>query len=353
MTARFVVYLASCLLVSIACSAARAVEPRPEVVTAAALHGPERSARLLALAKEEGTLNLYATMGQEQISAISSRFEKKYGIKINLWRASSEVVARRTLTEAQGNRFEVDVIESNSPELETLYREQLIQPVQTPFSAAMMREAIPLHGAWLGARINVFVQAYNTDRVKAADVPKTFRDLADPRWQGKIAAEADNIDWFATVARELGEAQTVSLFQDIVRTNGVSMRKGHPVLASMLAAGDVSLVLSTYNYFVDKLRKDKGAPVAWTVLEPGIARISGVALARRARHPNAAVLFVDFMLSDAQQLFPAMDLIPANQGAGALPRNVKWRFVDPNMVIDDSEKWGKLYQQVFSGTPVK
>lgn len=350
---RFVVYLVSCLFVSIACSAARAVEPRPEVVTAAGLRGPERGARLLALAKEEGALNLYATMGQEQISAVSARFEKKYGIKVNLWRASSEVVARRALTEAQGNRFEVDVIESNSPELETLYREQLIHPVQTPFSAAMVREAIPLHGAWLGARINVFVQAYNTDRVKADDVPKTFRDLADPRWKGKIAAEADNVDWFATMARELGEAQAVSLFQDIVRTNGVSLRKGHPVLASMLAAGDISLVLSTYNYFVDKLRKDKGAPVAWTVLEPGIARVSGVALARRARHPNAAVLFVDFMLSDAQQLFPGMDLIPARQGADALPHAVKWRFVDPNMVVDDPEKWGKLYQQVFGGTPVK
>ena len=162
--------------------------------------------------------------------------------------------------------------------------------------------------------------------------------------------EADNVDWFATVARELGEAQTVSLFQDIVRANGVSMRKGHPVLASMLAAGDVSLVLSTYNYFVDKLRKDKGAPVAWTVLEPGIARISGVALARRARHPNAAVLFIDFMLSDAQQLFPALDLIPANRGTDGLPRNVKWKFVDPNTVINESEKWSKLYQQVFSAT---
>ena len=95
MSVRFAVYLASFLILSIACSAVRAVNPRPEVVTAAGLRGPERSARLLALAKEEGALNLYATMGQEQISAVASLFEKKYGIKVNLWRASSEVVARR------------------------------------------------------------------------------------------------------------------------------------------------------------------------------------------------------------------------------------------------------------------
>ena len=332
---------------------ARAVESRPEVVEAAMLRGPERAERLLSLARQEGALNLYATMGQEQMSFIVARFEKKYGIKVNLWRASSESVARRTITEAQGNRFEVDVIESNSPELETLHREQLIQPVQTPFSSAMLSEANPAHGAWLGARINVFVQAYNTDKVKAEDVPKTFRDLADPRWKGKIAAEADNVDWFATVSREMGEAQAQALFQDIVRVNGVSMRKGHPVLASMLAAGDVSLVLSTYNYFVDKLRKDKGAPVAWTVLEPGIARVSGVALARRARHPYAAVLFIDFMLSDAQALFPALDLISASRGAEGLPRNVKWKFVDPNRVINESEKWTRQYQHVFGGSTAK
>ena len=347
-------FLLFCALTSVLTTlGARAVEPRPEVVEAAMLRGPERTERLLALAKQEGALNLYATMGQEQMSFIAARFEKKYGIKVNLWRASSESVARRTITEAQGSRFEVDVIESNSPELETLHREQLIQPVHTPFAAAMLREANPAHGTWLGARINVFVQAYNTEKVKAEDVPRTFRDLADPRWKGKIAAEADNVDWFATVARELGEAQAVALFQDIVRTNGVSMRKGHPVLASMLAAGEVSLVLSTYNYFVDKLRKDKGAPVAWTVLEPGIARVSGMALARRARHPNAAVLFIDFMLSDAQALFPGLDLISAIQGADSLPRNVKWKFVDPNMVINESDKWTRQYQHVFGGSTAR
>lgn len=353
MNSRIALSLAFGLFSAFAISDTHAVEPTAEVVEAASLQGPDRTERLVAMAKKEGVINLYATMGQEQMTVIASAFEKKYGIKVNLWRASSENVARRTITEAQGNRFEVDVIESNSPELETLHREQLAQPVKTPFAAAMMREAIPVHGAWLGARINIFVQAYNTEKVKRDDIPKTWRDLADPKWKGKMAAEIDNTDWFATVVREMGEAQAVSLFQDIVRTNGVSMRKGHPVLASMVAAGDVSLVLSTYNYFIDKLRKDKGAPVSWTVLEPGIARISGVALARRARHPHAAVLFVDFMLSEAQSLFPGLDLIPANRSMGGLPQNVTWKFVDPAMLLSEAEKWTRLYQQVFTAQVIR
>jgi iron(III) transport system substrate-binding protein len=353
MNQRLVQYLACGLISAFAIAEARAVEPTADVVAAAAMQGPDRTERLVAMAKKEGALSLYVTMGQEQMSVIAAAYEKKYGIKVSLWRASSETVARRAITEAQGNRFEVDVIESNSPELESLYREQLVQPVKTPLAAAMIPEALPAHGAWLGARINVFVQAYNTEKVKREDIPRTYRDLADPKWKGKLAAETDNVDWFAAVVREMGEPQAVALFQDIVRTNGMSMRKGHPVLASMVAAGDVSLALSTYNYFIDKLRKDKGAPVAWTVLEPAIARVSGVALARRARHPHAAVLFVDFMLSEAQSLFPGLDLIPAVRGMSGLPQNVQWKFVDPAALLNESGKWTALYQYVFAAQGVR
>lgn len=348
MISRTSLYFALGLVTAFSIGSARAVEPRAEVVEAATLHGPDRHERLVAAARQEGSLTLYATMGQEQISAIAAAFEKKYGVKVNLWRASSETVARRAITEARGNRFEVDVIESNSPEMEAFHREKLSQRVTSPFTAAIIPEALPAHGEWLGVRVNLFVQAYNTNKVKPEDVPSTYRDLVDPKWKGKIAAEMDNVDWFATVVSAMGEQKGVALFQDMARTSGVSLRKGHPVLASMTAAGEVSLVLSTYNYFIDKLRKTKGAPVAWTVLEPAVARTSGVTLARRAPHPNAAVLFVDFMLSDAQAMFPSLDLIPVIRSMEGMPKQVKWKFVDPVKILDESDKWSKLYQQVFN-----
>ena len=326
-----------------------AIEASGEVATAAELAGPERGERLLAKARAEGKLNLYATMGQEQIGVLAAEFEKKYSIKVNIWRANSESVLRRAVTEAKGGRFEVDVIESNGFELESLQIEQLAQPINTPYAAQMIAEAQPAHREWIGNRANLFVFAYNSQKVSRDELPKSYADLLDPRWKGRLAAESDNIDWFFTVGQTLGEERTVKLFSDIVRTNGVQLRKGHPLLASLAASGEVTAVMATYNYFIDKLRKEKSAPVAWVAVAPAIARISGLALSRRAPHPYAAMLFIDFMLTDAQRMLPAMDLIPASRSEKGLPTGVDWKFVNPAELVKQSEKWGRLYQQVFAG----
>ena len=327
---------------------ALAIEASRDVVLAAELKGADRGEKLLAKARAEGTLNLYATMGQEQITVLATAFEKKYGIKVNIWRANSEGVLRRAVTEARGNRFEADVIETNGFELESLHLEQLIQPIETPYASRMIPEAQPQHREWIGNRANLFVFAYNTTRFRPEELPKSYVDLLDPRWKGKLSAEADNIDWFFTVGRELGEERAIKLFSDIVRANGMQLRKGHPLLASLAASGEVTSVLATYNYFIDKLRKEKAAPVAWNAVVPAVARISGLAMPRRAPHPYAAMLFIDFMLSDAQRMLPAMDLIPADRDEKGLPAGVDWKFVNPAELVKQSEKWSRLYQQVFS-----
>ena len=340
--------LACALAVQFLPASTGAIEASREVTIAAELKGADRSERLLAKARAEGVLNLYATMGQEQISVLAAEFEKKYGIKVNIWRANSESVLRRAVTEAKGARFEVDVIESNGFELESLHMEQLSQAIDTPFAAQMIAEALPAHREWIGNRANLFVFAFNTQKVRRDELPKTYADLLDPRWKGRLAAEADNVDWFFTVGRELGEDRAVKLFSDIARNNGLQLRKGHPLLASLTASGEVTAVTATYNYFIDKLRKEKSAPVAWVAVAPAIARISGVALSRRAPHPYAAMLFIDFMLSDAQRMLPAMDLIPASRAERGLPAGIDWKFVDPAELVKQSEKWSRLYQQVFS-----
>lgn len=324
------------------------IEASREVASVAEMKGGDRHERLLAKARAEGVVNLYATMGQEQINVLAAAFEKKYAIKVNLWRANSENVLRRAVTEAKGGRFEVDVIETNGYELESLSAEQLVQPLETPFATQMIREAQPAHREWIGNRANLFVFAFNTEKVRREDLPKTYADLLNPRWKGKLSAEADNVDWFFTVGRELGEDAAVKLFTDISRVNGLQLRKGHPLLASLAASGEVTSVMATYNYFVDKLRKEKAAPVDWVAVAPAVARISGVAMSRRAPHPHAAMLFIDFMLSDAQALMPAMDLIAANAAQRGLPAGVLWKFVDPAELVKQSEKWSRLYQQVFS-----
>src|SRR5260221_13204957 len=109
--------LAGAFAAILAVFAAMAIEPTREVKTAAMLQGADRNVQLLVKARAEGVLNLYATMGQEQISVLAAEFEKKYGIKVNIWRANSESGLRRTVTEARGGRFVVGVIESDGVEV--------------------------------------------------------------------------------------------------------------------------------------------------------------------------------------------------------------------------------------------
>ncbi len=322
-----------------------AVNPVSVLEEIAVYEGADRQQRLLAGAKKEGSLNLYATMILEHTTLIAEAFEKKYGIKVNIWRSSSENVLQRTITEAQGRRFNVDVVETNSPELESLHREKLVQPVKSPYTADLIPQAVPPHHEWVGARLNIFVQAYNTDKVKQEELPKSYEDLLDPRWKGRLGIEAANVDWFATLMKERGEEKGLALFKKLIATNGASVRKGHPLLISLVASGEIPLALSTYSYLIDRLKKEKAAPIEWFVIPPTIARVSGVAIARKAPHPHAALLFYDFMLSDVQPLLLKLDSIPASKKLASYPAGTV-KFIDPVMLLDEQDKWVKLYEQI-------
>src|SRR4029078_7497607 len=148
------------------------------------------------------------------------------------------------------------------------------------------------HGEWVGTRLNVFVQAYNTGLVKKEDLPKTWEDLANPKWKGKLGIEQEDADWLQGEFAQVGEARATSVFKDIVATNGISVRKGHTLLTQLVVSGEIPLALTVYNYKAEQLKK-KRAPIEWFTIGPAIARPNGIAMAKQAPHPHAAALFFD------------------------------------------------------------
>ena len=107
--------------------------------------GPDRAQRLLAAAKKEGSLTFYTTIAEKDIPTIVLPFEKKYGIKINIWRAGTDKVLQRTVAEAAARRYEVDAIHFGSPEMEALHREKILQPVNSPYFKELIPGALPAH----------------------------------------------------------------------------------------------------------------------------------------------------------------------------------------------------------------
>ena len=312
----------------------------------AQMQGADRQQRLAEGAKKEGELTFYTSAPVDDVAVLTEAFEKKYGVKVKVWRAGSEKVLQRAVTEARAGRFDVDIIDTNGPEMEGLHREKLLQEVKSPYLADLIPQAIQPHREWVGTRLNIFTAAYNTKLVKKEELPKSYEDLLNPKWKGKLGIEAEDFDWFSGVIGELGEAKGLKLFRDIVATNGISVRKGHTLLTNLVASGEVPLALTVYNYKAEQL-KNKGAPIDWFAFPPAIARPNGTGMLRRAPHPHAAALFFDFMLSDAQDLLLKRDFIPTSKKVKTSLNQMPIKFIDPKVILDEEAKWNKLYQDII------
>jgi len=316
-------------------------------VDVAAYAGADRTQKLVEGAKKEGELNIYTSAQNDDMGPLVAAFEKKYGVKVNVWRASSEKVLQRAVQEARGNKHTMDVAETNGPELEAMSREKILTAVKSPHLADLIAPAIRPHGEWVGTRLNVFVQAYNTKAVKKEELPKTWEDLANPKWKGKLGIEQEDSDWLAGQFAELGEAHATKVFKDIVSTNGVSVRKGHTLLTQLVQSGEIPLALTVYNYKAEQL-KNKGAPIDWFTIGPAIARPNGIGVAAKAPHPHAAVLFFDFEISEeGQKILASRDFVPTNKKIDTPLNKIPMKFVDARVALDEYQKWEKLYDELF------
>ena len=313
----------------------------------AALTGAERLKRLAEGAKKEGVVSIYTSMPQDDMAALTTAFEAKYGVKAKVWRSGSEKILQRGLLEAKANRFEVDVFETNSPEMEVLSREKVLIAGNSPFLSELIPQAIPAHKEWIATRLNIFTCAYNTKLVRKEDLPKTYQDLLDPKWKGKLSVEADDSDWLAETVMKMGEEKGIALFKEIARKNAVSVRKGHTLLANLVASGEVPMALTLYNYKIEQM-KNSGANVDWFALDPTIARPNSNGVARNAPHPHAALLFQDFELSEGQVILGKRDFIPTSIKVPSTLNKMPLTFANPKTTLDDGHKWNKIYDDIFN-----
>jgi iron(III) transport system substrate-binding protein len=241
----------------------------------------------------------------------------------------------------------VDFVLNNGPAMEALRGEKVLTAVKSPQLADLMPAAVPAHREWVGFCLNVLVQAFNTGLVRKDELPHSYRELTDPKWKGRLGIEVDDSDWFAGLIEALGLEQGLKLFHDIAAINGFSVRKGHTLLANLVAAGEVPLALTVFNYTAEQLKR-RGAPLDWWTLAPVISMPNGIAVAAMAPHPHAAVLFFDFMLSDAQPILVARDYVVTKLNLQApLDRNAL-RLVDAAKLLSEGDKWQRLYADAIS-----
>jgi len=294
----------------------------------------------------EGSLTVYTSNAADTLKVLIADFEKRYGVRVNAWRASSAKVLQRMVAERRANRWDFDAVSVSSPELEALVRENLLQEINSGWHGEMLEGTLPAHRGWAPQFINVFVQAYNTHAVRKQDLPKRWADLLEPRWRGMLGVEARGGEWYCSLLKNLGEEKGTELFRGIAARNGLSVRSGNSVLANMVVSGEVPMALAVYSHMIDQARQ-QGAPVDWFAIDPMIGRSNGIGVSRKPPHPNAALLFYEYTIGDAQPLMLKMNyLSPVKKLASPL-RGARILFVDPAADSAEVERCDKAYDALI------
>jgi iron(III) transport system substrate-binding protein len=295
---------------------------------------------------QDKSLTLYTSLAPTESGPLAQAFEKKTGIKVELWRAISEKVVQRAITEARARRFAFDVIETNAPEMEMMAREQLFAELDSPYLADLPPGAVPKHRMWIPDRMNFFVVAYNTTKVRRDELPKDYLGFLDPKWKGRIGLEATDAEWMATLVKKWGTEAGLAHFRKLAEMRP-DVRKGHVLLAELIAAGEIQVGLTVYNANAESLKR-KGAPIDWMPVQPVVARPQGIAVGRNAPNPKAARAFVDFVLSpEGQELLMSMGRVPASTKVRTHLNDFEYTVVDPVTVLDEQDKWNRLWESLF------
>ena len=331
------------LLIAAACTQDVAIEEPTQ------LTGSDRMERLIAGAKSEGTVSVYSTVTVEDMVPLNAAFEEKYGIAVELWRGSASDILQRATTEARAGRFSVDVIEAPGSEMESMRREGLFQEVSLPVYSELMEGAYVAGRPWVATRLIIFAMGYNTNLVREEDLPRSYFDLLDPKWKGKLGIEATDFNLFMSLTDALGGEAGLQLYRDIQATNGLSVRIGHSLLGNLVISGEVPLGINLYRHFLEPAKRT-GAPIDYVFVDPVLAVPSGAAVARRAPHPNAALLYMEFLLTDAQGIYESRDNTATNLNYQNLPEDLEFSLVDVQKYVDEIAKWRPLYRDIITGT---
>ena len=308
--------------------------------------GADREQKLVQEAKREGLLVLYTSLAPTESTPLGQAFEKKYGIKVEIWRAVSEKIVQRVVTEGRAKRHAFDVVETNAPELEALARENLLGAFHSPYFADLPPFALPPHRQWAADRMTIYGVAYNTNVIKREDLPKTYEGFLDAKWKGKIGVEATDGDWMSTVLKAMGNERGTAFMRRLADMRP-DVRKGHILLAELVSAGEVPVGLTIYQSNATTLKR-RGGPIDWVALDPVITRPQAIGVAKHALHPHAALLFADFVLSpDGQALLESMGRSPVSTKIKSEFSTMKYTMIDPVSVLDESEKWDKMWNELF------
>ncbi len=325
------------------------------IAAVAGLTGEARIQKLVELAEAEGgELSVYTSLTADTETAVAEAFEDEYGIDVSVFRSKGEAVAQRVSEEVEAGFRGADVVETGGSEMATLAADGIFVPYDSPHAADLYEGSV--REGWTATRYNRYVVSWNTELVPEGDEPRSLEELAEPRWAGKVALELGDADWYKAL-REYwigggrSEAETDELLEGIARNARVA--SSHALMAQLLGAGEFHVAVSNYIHLArDTI--DDGAPVSFEpFVEPVLSRPQGIGVVSTARHPATALLYVDWLLSDGQEVLAEHNVDPAREGLGK-PPDAELVVIDLESYVAEQEEWQDRYEELLSlGDPIE
>ena len=306
---------------------------------------------LLNNAKSERGLVIYGSPNLDDLSFLAGAFSKKYpSIKPEVYRATSAAIYNKIVTEARGGRRVFDVVINSGFETHLLKKAGFFAPYfPKEFNryGAGFKEA---QGFWTTFFTNTHVIAYNTRQVKAEETPKSYEDLLQRRWKGRLMMHSEDYEWFTNQLLIRGEEKGLKLMRDLAQQD-IIFRRGHTLILQLIAAGEAAASVNSYAYRAERM-KQAGAPLQWVAVEPVVANLLCVAVGKDAPNPNRARLFVDFATSKEGQTIVSQRFqrVPGHLDVEASPpsltRGIKFWPSNPELG-ERIDYYGKLFREIF------
>jgi iron(III) transport system substrate-binding protein len=328
----------------------------PKAADIALYQGTDRAKILLDGAKREGQLTFYNSYSV--MASVARAFEKKYPfIKVLDWRNGSMKVFKRVSEEYAAKRYSVDVIQTNHP-LNMMYvKNNIFQEYYLPESNYFPDE-LKLKGKkgyhYLGDMESYVGLGFNTQLIPPSKAPKTYEDLLDAKWKGKMTMNVrlTGIRWFGTVLDAMGREYLEKLKLQNIKFQTISSR----AIANLIVAGEVPLSPAIYDANIIPAKK-KGASVEWRPLEPVLALVNYSGIASKAPHPHAAMLFLDYLHSkEGQMVIMQSGLRSPRKDIGSLEQKFKKSYQEAQYPVFEEYKkhfdqWESIRKQFMQRKP--
>jgi len=255
---------------------------------------------LIANAKQEKEVVWYTTTSAGDNQAVVAGFNKKYPfLKVQVLRSTGEKLRQRILTETAAGQFYSDAASVSSMEMGLLKSKNLLQPYDPPEAANYPGGTKDKEKYFTAIYARNFVMGYNTAMIAEKDRPKDWPDLLDPKWKGKFGIDEEEFEWYGTLVDYWGR-EKAGKFLKALAAQQPTLRRGHSLLAQLLAAGEFPVAL-VFPFEIEQLKR-RGAPVDWSnASDPIVTSINVVALSTKAPHANAGKLLINYILSEEGQ----------------------------------------------------